>query len=114
MPQYRSGLARVHSGNQQLVELSGDGVTTNFNIIVGDLFKFQGENAWFQIASIVSSTTFLLTANYTGLKGFDTFLPYLVCRDFTPRLGLPELAPGDIDIRDVYTLAMRMLDAGFS
>jgi hypothetical protein len=100
----------VLSGNPQRVELAS-GATTNFNIIVGDLFKFQGENAWFQIANIISASEFDLTANYTGTKAFDTFLPYLVVRDFTPRFEFPELAPGDIDIRDVYTLAMRMIDA---
>ena len=110
MPEYKSGLAKIQGANTQRVELTG-GATTNFNIIEGDLFKFQGELAFFQVGSIVSSTTFDLTGAYTGTKPTETFLPYLIVRNFTPRFRIPELAPGDIDIRDVYTQAMRIIDA---
>lgn len=110
MPEYKIGLARILGSNTQRVEVTG-GATTNFNIIEGDLFKFQGELAFFQVGSIVSSTTFDLTGAYTGTKPTDTYLPYIICRNFTPRFRIPELAPGDIDIRDVYTQAMRIIDA---
>lgn len=98
------------SANPQRVELSG-GATTNFNIIEGDLFAFQGEYAWFEIGTIVDASFFDLTASYVGTKAFDTFLPFKVVRDFTQTYEFPELAPGDIDIRNVYTLSMRKIDA---
>ena len=35
----------------------------------------------------------------------------MAVRDFTPNFFIPELAPGDVRIRDVYTQAMRIIDA---
>ena len=111
MPQYKDGTARALSGAPQRIELVG-AITTN-NITIGDLFRFQADvaAAWFVVSSIVSTTQFDLSTPYNAAQNFDTLLPYIIVRDFTPNLGLPELAPGDIAIREVYTQAMRILDA---
>jgi len=110
MPQYTVGTARVLSASPQRVELVG--ATTTNQMVLGDLFKFQADAApvWFTIGSIVSATLFDLTGPYTGAQAFDTLLPYVVVRDFTPNFSIPELAPGDVNIRDVYTQAMRIID----
>lgn len=111
MPQYKDGTARALSASPQRIELVG-GITTN-NIVKGDLFRFQADvaAAWFVVSNVVSSTQFDLTTPYNAAQAFDTLLPYIIVRDFTVNLGLPELAPGDIAIREVYTQAMRILDA---
>jgi hypothetical protein len=110
MPQYRDGSARALSGAPQRIELVG-GLTTN-NITVGDLFRFQADvaAAWFVVSNVVSTTQFDLSTPYNAAQLFDTLLPYIIVRDFTVNLGLPELAPGDIAIREIYTQAMRILD----
>ena len=110
MAQYKDGNAQIAVGAPTIVVLD-TGITTN-NIQAGDLFRFQSDDAnWYQVASIVNAQSFALSAPYTGTKAFDTFFEYVVTRDFTPNLGLPELSPGDVDIRDVYTFTMRLLDA---
>jgi hypothetical protein len=110
MPQYTTGTARALSAAPQRIELVG-GVTSQ--ITPGDLFKFQADVApnWHTVGSIVSGTIFDLTGPYTGQQAFDTLLPFVIVRDFTTNLRLPELWPGDIAIRDVYTHAMRLIDA---
>jgi hypothetical protein len=109
MSQYQTGQAKVLDANRQRVVLEGGGVTGS--LAAGDLFKFQGESGGFYaIGAIVDATTFDLTANYVGTKPFDTPADYEVTVDFTPKLGLPEAAAGDVDIRDIYTLAVRKLD----
>jgi hypothetical protein len=90
------------------VELTNGGITGSW---AGKLFKFQGESAWFQIASVQDDKHFALSSGYTGLKALDTALPYLVGVDFTANLGLPELSPGDVDIRDVFTRLARQVDS---
>jgi len=111
MPQYTTGTARVLSAAPQRVELVG--ATTTNQLVAGDLWKFQADEApaFFTIGSIVSATLFDLTGPYTGAQALDTLLPYLAVRDFTPNFFIPELAPGDVRIRDVYTQAMRIIDA---
>jgi len=111
MPQYKTGTARALSASPQRIELVA--ATTANNIIRGDLFRFQADAAaaWFTVGSVVSTTLFDLTGPYTGQQAFDSLLPYIIVRDFTPNLLLPELAPGDIAIREVYTQAMRILDS---
>lgn len=110
MPQYKEGLARALSAAPNRIELVG-GTTTN-QILVGDLFRFQADAApaWYVVGNVLSDSIFELTGNYVGAQAFDSLLPYLVCRDFTPNLGLAELAPGDIAIREVFTQDMRILD----
>lgn len=107
--QYRVGQARVLGSNHNQVELSGGAATDG--AWVGKVFKFLGESVLFQIASIVDGTHFTLSTDYTGAKAFDQDFPYLIALDFTPDWGIPELSPGDVDIRDIVTRAMRVIDA---
>lgn len=110
MAQYKDGNAKIATGAPTVVILD-TGITTD-NIQAGDLFRFQADDPnWYQVSGIVSAQSFSLSAPYTGGKAFDTFFDYVVTRDFTPNLGIPELSPGDVDIRDVYTFSMRLLDA---
>lgn len=90
------------------VELTGGGATTG-NILLNNLFKFQGENLLFTISS-VSVTYFLLSTVYNGAKISGTYYPYIVAKDFTPTVSLPLMAAGDVDTPDIFTRAMRLLD----
>jgi hypothetical protein len=91
------------------VELTNGGITGAW--AGRHVFKFQGEAVFFPIAAVVDDTHFTLSGAYTGLKALGSPFPYLVAVDFTTELGLPELSPGDVDIRDIYTRAVRQLDS---
>lgn len=111
MPQYRRGTARVSSANPNTVTLDNFGVTTG-NISPGNWFKLVGDSGfWFIVDTVLNATTFTLTVNYNGSKPLDADLAYIIVRDFTPFLKLPEIAPGDIETAHVYTRAARLLDA---
>lgn len=108
MSEYKVGQARVLSANHSRVKLSSGSTAT---ITVGSLFKFQGESQFKTVALIVDADELDLDSAYSGAIGYDTDAPYAIVLDFTPNLGVPELSPGDVDIRDVYTRAMRRIDA---
>ncbi len=107
MAQLKTGQARVPSSNTLRVQFTG---VTTATMAAGQLWKFQGESLWYVIASIISSSEIQLTANYGGAKALNTYADYAVVVDYTPNVDLPELSPGDVDIRDVYTRAMRTID----
>lgn len=90
-----------------VVELTNGGITGAW---VGKSFKFQNEPVWYQIASVQSDVLFTLSTAYTGLRALGTGFAYVVSVDFTTRLGLAELSAGDVDIRDVFTRTVRLLD----
>lgn len=90
--QYRMGSISVVEGGNTVT-----GTSTVFlgNVKVGDSFKVIGENAIYQVISIVSDTQFLISPNYAGTN--KTGARYQVCRDRTPLLGLAEINAGDED-----------------
>ncbi|MBI4637673.1 MAG: hypothetical protein HY727_15150 [Candidatus Rokubacteria bacterium] len=97
------------------VVLSGGGVTTG-NISVttpAQLFKFVGDSSWYNVSAVPSASEFQLSAVWTGSTTtfpLDTPTSYVVEKDFTTNLGLPEMSAGDADFWSVYTTALRDLD----
>lgn len=109
MSQYNEGLARV---NGTTVELSQGAVTSENNVIPGALWRFQGDTPGFYfVASITDDQHFELTAPYAGSFPVDVDRPYLVNKDFTPTLKLALMEAGDVDIREIFSYDMLVLDA---
>jgi hypothetical protein len=114
--QIRTGQAKVLSSNLRRVEFSSAMTLEDAaRLESGQAFKFQGETLlFFTVASVISvvpPVVIELVSNYNGSKPLDVFANYQVWTDFTPSLGLFELGPGDVDIRDAFTQNMRILDA---
>jgi hypothetical protein len=107
MPMITAGQAKVLNANHRRVQFTG---VTTAGMAAGQLFKFRGESLLFVVGSVIASNEIELTADYNGARAFDVFHNYSVTVDFTPTLGLPELSSADVDIRDIYTYAMRLLD----
>ncbi len=109
MSQFNIGTVKVLSADLNRWVLTG--ALTTGNIAPGNIVKFDGEaHLWFTVATIIDAITFETVENYNGAKALDTFHPYLVTRDFTPLLQLPEATQGDRNTADIYTRAMRKLD----
>jgi hypothetical protein len=107
--QYNQGLVKVLSANTRRWVLQG--ATTSGNIAPGQLVKFDGEpNLWFTVAALIDPLTFDSVESYNGAKLLDQYWPYLVTRDFTPNISLPEATQGDRNTADLFTRAMRTLD----
>lgn len=113
--QIRSGQAMVTVGAPNRITFSGMAPSDAGLLAPGQLFKFAGETTTglFTVASVVSVTPTVvieLIDDYSGSIEAGVLSSYLIARDFTPLHGLPELSPGDADIRDIYTHAMRIID----
>lgn len=111
--QITSGTAKVTSGDHKRVEFSGMTPADAALLASSQLFKFQGETLlWFTIASVVSVSppVVLLTSDYNGATPLDSFATYVIAKDFTPIRKLLELGPNDIDIRDMITQSLRIID----
>lgn len=112
--QIRSGTAMVVEGEPSHVQL--DGITSEEVVLLeaGQFFKFQGESMlWYRVNAVLSITppvVIELVSNYNGIVPQGIPSAYCVQRNFTDLLSLPELFARDVDIRDVYTLALRILD----
>lgn len=114
--QIHSGQASVSLTNPRQIELVG--ITANDATLLapGHLFKFAGETTtalFHTVAQILIATPPVLIElidDYSGSHVAGVPADYLIVRDFTPIHALPELGPADVDIRDVYTAAMRLID----
>jgi hypothetical protein len=108
--QYTEGTARILSATPTRVVL-GNGATTVDNIKLGDFWRFQGDVPGFYfVGAIVDEVTFDITAPYVGGMTFDEDHDYLVVRDFSTNRRLAFLEPGDVDIRQVFTFDMQLID----
>lgn len=103
--QYRIGKVTVVTGSAVVI-----GENTEFidNIEVGYNFNILGENVIYTIQSIDTDLQITLTSNYTGNS--DNNLNYIVGRDFTQNLNLPEIWPGDKDWAYHLTTGLRIID----
>lgn len=110
MSQYTIGNVTLKQNSATVI-----GASTNFvvasNVKVGDLFKRQGQSAWYQVTSVNLATNLNISPVYAGSNASN--VNYLICRDFTPNLDLPELSGGDVDWQDSYTRALRAIDTQF-
>lgn len=109
MAQYKTGTVSVTNGSQTV---SGSGTSWSSEIAAGDIFTVQGDNAWYEVASVDSNTQITLSANYAGTTG--TGKVYAVTRDFTTRLGLPYPQKGDIETASLIKRAFEEIDSNAS
>ncbi|GAI19203.1 unnamed protein product, partial [marine sediment metagenome] len=79
---------------------------------IGDLFKKQGQNAWYQVTSVNLATNINISPVYAAASVAG--VSYLIVRDFTPIFNLPEISGGDYDWQDAYTRAIRTIDSNLS
>lgn len=105
MSQYKDGTVTVTNGD---ATVTGSGTQFEDNVTAGDLFKIQGENVLYTVASITDDTHLELAANYAGVTGGSK--SYLICTDFTPNFDIPEVNGGDLDWPTVLTNALRLID----
>ncbi len=111
MSEYTEGKARV---NGTTVELSQGADTLNTNVKAGDLFRFQGDTpGYYFVASVTDEQHFELTAPYAGIRDQDVDYDYLIVRDFTGTLKLALMEAGDVDIREIFSYNMAILDTFF-
>ena len=110
MSQYRTGSVKCVNASTLVRADSVSPNVPNFltNVAVGDLFKRRYENTWYQVSSVKNATLIQIAPAYAGTSG--TGLEYIVTRDFTPNLNLPEQSSGDYDTADTYTRAIRKID----
>lgn len=108
MSQYTEGNVTLVQYSATVVGASCDWLTASAAKI-GDLFKKQGQNAWYQITSVNLATNINISPVYAtaSVAGVD----YLIVRDFTPYYDWPEITAGDLDFQDAYTRAIRAIDA---
>ena len=92
MAQYKTGTATVVNNS---VTVTGIGTAFVANVAVGNTFKVTGENAIYQIASVLDDTHLTLSPAYAGST--QSSVAYQITRDFTPNLGLSEISSGDVD-----------------
>jgi hypothetical protein len=111
MSQYTTGNVTLVQNSATVYGASMDWLTAS-NVRIGDLFKKQGENAWYQVTSVNLATNLNISPVYAAASVAG--VGYLVVRDFTPVHALPEISAGDYDWQDAYTRAMRAIDAELS
>lgn len=114
--QIRSGQATVTTSDGTMVLFSTQQTPADAAALAsGQEFKFEDEVlAYYTILNVISAAVpakVQLTETYAGARTPGTYYPYNVTRDYTPVLGLKELSPGDVNIRDAFTDNMRLLDA---
>jgi len=103
--QYRIGTVSVNYLSQDVL---GFGTEWIDNIKTGDLFKIVGEDAWYEVGSVIGNTHLTLTSQYMGSTRIGT--RYVITRDFTPNFNLPEVYIGDLDAHWIITRAFRKID----
>jgi len=106
MSQYKTGTASVVNGS---ASVSGTGTAWLANVQVGNSFKFQGENAIYNVNSVSANGAITISPVYAGVTKVN--VPYTIARDFTGT-GLYEISPNDVDWAFFMTLNMRMLSLG--
>jgi hypothetical protein len=107
MAQYSVGNISLIQNSATVYGASMDWLTAS-NVKIGDLFKKQGENAWYQVTSVNLATNLNISPVYAAASVAG--VSYLIVRDFTPNYDWPEISGGDYDWQDAYTRAMRAID----
>jgi hypothetical protein len=105
MSQYKTGTASVANGSADVTLDTG---ALPAQVIVGSAFKFQGENATYNINSIDSGrTAFTISPVYAGTTRVASSC--YIHWGFTAG-GLYELSSGDVDFAFLLTLNMRKIN----
>ena len=109
MSQYRTGTVQVTNGSTAVV---GTGTAFLANVAAGQIFTVEGDNVWYEVASVSNDTHLALTANYGGTSGSSK--AYAVATSFTPTLGLPYPEQGDVETASLFKRAMLYLEGFIS
>lgn len=105
MSQYRTGYANVSYGTTTVV---GSNTEWLLNVSSGNTFKVEGENAIYNINSVISDTCIKLEIPYGNVT--NDGLLYQIHRDFTSRNKIPEVNDGDRDWPFYVTRGIRVID----
>jgi hypothetical protein len=106
MSQYRTGTVNVTNGS---ATVTGDTTTFTGNVSSGDLFTVVGSGVTYQIASVSSANTLVLSIPYYGATAAGA--SYTIARDFTPNLSLPYISKGDVETATILKAQAAKLDA---
>ena len=98
--QWKTGLVQVTSASQVVIgSASCDWLS---QIAAGHVFKINEDGeATYTIATVLTATRLLLSANYSGTGG--TGLPYIACRSFTTNRGYWRPLQGDSDWAEIFS-----------
>ena len=98
--QWKTGLVQVTSASQIVIgSASCDWLS---QIAAGHVFKINEDGeATYTIATVLTATRLLLSANYSGTGG--TGLPYIACRSFTTNRGYWRPLQGDSDWAEIFS-----------
>jgi hypothetical protein len=108
-------MSQISTGN---CSTTNNNTTISFDLMVpttagvdeGDIFKIQGENAFYYVAAVNGSpATITLSAPYQGTTG--TGKNYIIHRDFTTNLDLPLPYRGDLELTALIRDALLKIDA---
>jgi hypothetical protein len=108
LAQYTEGNVTLAQNSATAVGASCDWLTAS-NVKVGDLFKRQGVNAWYQVTSVNTATNLNISPVYAQANASN--VSYVIARDFTTNYDWPEISGGDYDWPDAYTRAVRGIDS---
>jgi len=104
--QYNTGTINTRSAATS--DIHGIGTAWSGEISTGDLFKINGSDVNYIVASVTGDSDLTLSSNYVGpvVSGVQ----YQITRDFTPNYDFPEVHRGDFDWPVIVTQAIRDID----
>jgi hypothetical protein len=105
MSQYKAGTIQVDTGS---LVVHGSGTEFLANAQAGALFAIPGSPVHYQVGQVVDDATIRLTGPF--LQESLSGSAYAITRDFTPYLGLVELAAGDTNVLQLLTETLRKID----
>jgi hypothetical protein len=109
MSQYRTGTVQVTNASQNVV---GTGTAFVGNVSVGDIFTVDGDNVWYEVATVTDNTHLAVSANYQGSSGSSK--AYAVSKSFTPNLGIPYPEQNDVETASLFKRAMLYIESFLS
>lgn len=107
MAVYITGTVTV-TNSSAIVTGAGTGFVAA-GIAEGAIFTVRDSGIPYTVAKINSATQLQLSAPYAGASGSGK--SYTIVSNFTSRLGLPLMSPGDVDTATIYSRAMALIDA---
>ena len=106
MSQYNTGTVNIRSVATS--DIHGLGTAWSAAVSAGDLFKIDGSDVIYTVASITGDSDLTLSSNYVGPVGSG--IQYQITRDFTPNYNFAEIHRGDYDWPIIVTQSLRDID----
>ncbi len=109
MAQIRSGLVDVENGSVTVTAVGADWT----EVTAGDIFVVKSNNVPYFVATIteVAEDEWELTLSAPYAQATATSQQYAIANSFTEYMGIPLIAPGDIETATIFTRAMTIIDA---